>query len=645
MSDGRVWAGTPDGLIPFSPSASGWQPSAQHLPIRGVTAVRGTTTGGLWVSTSSALFRVVGSTVTQISAPRSTRTLAIEALATGADGEAWIVTSVGEIMRTEDAVLRIVDRVPELRGVRTNAALVDRRGQLWVTFATTHVGVMSGPGEFRTFGNVGLGNGPHYDMYEDPSGAIWICGADGLSRFTGARFAFAGRVNGLPAGGVYSITQDGRNDLWLATASGIIRLAPAEFERAVQSPQYVMRFRVYDTSDGLAGYPVTLGDRNAVRASDGTLWFVTSRGISVADPRRLAAQRQAPLVAIDEARADDVRLDGDELPPGTSKLEIEFTAPELTSPLKTRFRYRLEGRDTDWVDAGTRRDVLYTNLPPREYTFRVSVSQDDGRWSETEAAWSFRLRPRFYQTWWFAVLVLFSVAAIMWATWQIRVRQLRRQFSLVLGERVRLSRELHDTLLQSLVGVALEFDAVSKSLDSSPAAARARVIRIREQVEEYIREARRSIWSLRSPALETGDILDALRDSATRATSGHDVAFSFEQSGERRRLSSNVEHQLLRIGQEAVLNAVRHSGATTIDMLLHFEPHGIALRITDNGRGFDAARGTEATTDHYGLTTMRERAEQAGGHLTIRSTPGGGTTVEAVVQAKSATDETRDGMD
>lgn len=640
--DGRVWAGTPDGLISFARGASGWRPSDTRVPVRGATAVRAASAGAIWVSTTSALYRVQGASVVQIPAPRAAGPLVIEALANDAEGEAWVVTSGGTVMRTEEGLLRIADRVPELRGVRTNAALVDRNGHLWVSYAGTRIGMLAAPGEFRTFGDAGLGNGPHYDMYEDPSGAIWICGADGLSRFGGDRFAFAGSGNGLPSGGVYSITQDGRNDLWLATASGIVRLMPSEFERAVSSPHYVMRFRIYDTSDGLAGYPVTLGDRNAVRAADGTLWFVTSRGISVADPRRLTTQRLAPLVAIDEARADDARVEGNDLPPGTSKLEIDFTAPELTSPLKTRFRYRLEGFDADWIEAGIRRQALYTNLSPREYRFRVSVSQDDGRWSENEATWSFMLHPRFYQTWWFGALVAVTTVAVLWVAWQLRVRKLRRQFALVLGERVRLSRELHDTLLQSLVGVALEFDAVSKSLESSPAAARERVIKIREQVEEYIREARRSIWSLRSPALETGDLIEALRDSAARATAGHDVAFSFEQSGDLRRLSSNVEHQLLRIGQEALLNAVRHAGATKIVMHLHFEPDSVSLAVADNGRGFDAARSPEGTTDHYGLTTMRERAQQAGGHLTIESERGKGTTVRAVVPTRP---DTGDGMD
>jgi signal transduction histidine kinase len=504
--------------------------------------------------------------------------------------------------------------------------------------------MLGGPGEFRTFPDAGLGTGIHYDIYEDAGGAVWVCGADGLSRLTGDRFVLAGRANGMPPGGAYSMTQDARGDLWLSTSIGIVRLEVGEFERAAASPIYLMRFRVYDTSDGLAGYPVAVGDGNSVRAVDGTLWFVTSRGISVADPRTLAPQRQPPLVAIDATRADDVPVEGSELRPGTSKLEIEYTAPELTSPLKTRFRYRLEGFDPDWVDAGTRRQALYTNLPPRDYRFRVSVSQDDGRFSETEATWSFTLRPRFYQTWWFVALVGVTLVGLTWGAWQIRVRQLRRQFALVLGERVRLSRELHDTLLQSLVGVALEFDAVSKTLESSPATARARVIRIREQVEEYIREARRSIWSLRSPALETGDLIDALRDSVTRATSGHDVQVAFEQAGERRRLSSNVEHQLLRIAQEAVLNAVRHSGATHIRVELRYEPDTVSVAITDNGCGFDQARGPEGTTDHYGLTTMRERAEQAGGQLTITSTPGQGTSVQATVPATGMGADTMSGV-
>ena len=642
-TDGRVWAGTADELIPFSNRDGTWAPLDSRTPVRGATAIRGSSAGGLWVTTPNTLFRVVGPTATPIPAPRTETPLAIEALATDSSGEAWLVTSNGDIYRTESNQLRLHAHVDALDGARTNSATMDHADQLWVLFANSRVGLLRNDGTFKPLENAGLGTGLHYDAFTAADGVVWICGTDGLSRYQNDRFTLAGQVNGLPLGGVYSATQDERGTLWLAAPSGIIRLELEEFDRAVTaSSPYQMRFRTYDTSDGLAGYPVALGDRNAIRAADGTLWFITSRGISVADPRRLTPQRQPPLVAIDSVRADDAPVAGTDLAGNTSKIQIDFTAPELTSPLKTRFRYRLEGVDQDWVDAGTRREALYTGLGPGDFRFRVSVSQDDGSWSETEATYAFTLHPQFYQTWWFAMIVGATIAALVWSAWQVRIRQLRRQFALVLGERVRLSRELHDTLLQSLVGVALEFDAVSRSLEGSQSAVRDRVIKIREQVEEYIREARRSIWSLRSPALETGDLIEALRDSATRATAGQPVTFSFEQTGVRRRLPSNIEHQLLRIGQEAMLNAVRHSGATTITMHLRFDEDAVELTVTDDGRGFDSSLGTEGTTDHYGLTTMRERAEQAGGRLLTTSTPGHGTRISARVPTLSTAHPTDD---
>lgn len=627
-NDGRVWAGTPEALVSFAADASEWHVSDTRIPLRGIAAVRGSAADGLWATTATTLFRIRDGAPSAYVPPASGKRVTLDALTTDTAGEAWVVTSAGDVLRTERGELRTVVQIPELTGTRANAALLDSTGRLWIIFSGTKVGVLDTDGQFRTFPESSIGAGTHYDLFEDAAGNIWTTAADSLARYADGRFQTIGLASGLPSGGIYALTQDDRGDLWMATAAGIVRMDPAEVDRALTTRGYIVRLRIYDTSDGLAGYPVALGDRNAVRAKDGTLWFMTSRGISVANPRRLSAPRPATLVGIDAIRADDEPVTGNELRPGTMKLEIDYTAPELTSPLKTRFRYRLEGVDADWIDAGTRRSALYTALVPGEYTFHVAVSQDDGRWSETETTWSFVERPRFRQTVWFYALVALGTTGVLFVAWRIRVRQLRQQFALVLQERVRLSRELHDTLLQSLVGVALEFDAVSKSLEGPQNAARERVIKIREQVEEYIREARRSIWSLRSPALETGNLVDALRDNGTRATAGQDVSFVFEQSGTPRRLSSNAEHQLLRIGQEAVLNAVRHAGSPTVTMHLHYDEDAVTLTIADAGHGFDPSHPV-GTGDHYGLVTMRERAQQAGGQLSITSSPGHGTTVEA----------------
>lgn len=628
-ADGRVWVGTEDEIIRFS-NDGGWRPDPQRLYLRGARTIRADARAGLWILTNEELFRVTGGVPTRVPFPVGVPASWTEAVAINRTSGIWVVVIGGEILRDVGDRLQVFDRVDELKDGRITAAMADRAGRLWLAYSESRVGVLSGRGQFHSYGpDDGLGRGPYYAMHEDGDGHIWIGSATGLSRFDGAKFTSVGRGNGIPAGGIYALTGDTSGQLWLATGAGVIRLAPDAFDTAAKDPAAPMYFRLYDTSDGLAGFPVLLSDHNAVRAGDGTLWFVSSRGLSVINPAALAATRPTPHVAVDEMRADDRPVTSERLAAGTAKLEIEYTAPDLTYPLKMRFRYRLEGFESDWVNAGSRRQVLYTNLPPGDYAFHVAVSSDEGRWSEAGTTRNFSIAPRFYQTLWFVPLCIVLGVGLIAGAWQLRLRQLRRQFSLVLGERVRLSRELHDTLLQSLVGVALEFDAVSKTLESSPAAARERVVKIREHVEEYIREARRSIWSLRSPALETGDLIEALRESAERATDGQSVALAFDVVGTPRRLESHVEHQALRIGQEAVLNAVRHGRARHIGMMVEYGARSLALRITDDGQGFEPGRTAEGTTDHYGIITMRERAQQAGGDVTIASAPGRGTTVEA----------------
>lgn len=640
-SDDRVWIGTADGVLRFTRTWAGWEPEETRINLRGLRSLRADPGGQVWALAGDGLFRLSETGSLHVTLPAGAAT--IDSIAADPRGGIWAVGHDGTIMRDDGRRIEVVDSIGDLNNVRITTSFVDRNGHLWVAFDGSRVGELLDRGHFQSYSaQNGLGGGPHYGFFEGLDGALWIAGADGLTRFANGQFSTVTRANGLPAGGVFAVTQDEERTLWLATASGILRLTVEEFNSSLANPQSGMHYRLYDTSDGLAGLPSTLGDRSAVRADDGSLWFVTSRGLSVVQPSALSAARVAPAVIIESIAADDRVVSGDgftSLDAGTTKLQIDYTAPDITYALKTRFRYRLDGFDADWVDAGTRRQALYTNLPPRRYAFRVEVSGDENRWAPGQASWAFVIPPQFYQTWWFYTLGALTASAAIWGAWQLRLRQLRRQFALVLGERVRVSRELHDTLLQSLVGVALEFDVIAKSLESSPASARERVVKMRERVEEYIREARRSIWSLRSPALETRDLVEALRESGERAAAGQPVAFAFSVSGTPRRYSANLEHQLLRIGQEAVVNAVRHSKARTVTMNLQFDEGEIALRVEDDGAGFSPGHLEDGTTDHYGMTTMRERAQQVGGRISIRSQPQAGTVIEAIVPASAEAEE------
>ena len=290
------------------------------------------------------------------------------------------------------------------------------------------------------------------------------------------------------------------------------------------------------------------------------------------------------------------------------------------------------------MDAGTRRQAFYTNLPPRSYTFQVMSSDAEGSWTKAETvALPFSIRPMFYQTTWFLGLSIVGIALAVGASWRLHVRRVRRQFALLIGERARLSRELHDTLLQSLVGIALQFDAMANDPQfTSSQSQRWEFVRLRKRVEDYIREARQSISDLRSPRLDTHDLATALREAGEREVDGRAIELSFQQRGTPRAYPAGLEEQLLKIGREAIVNAARHADADRIAIELESSDSALTLRVIDNGRGFDPSAAASDGTPHYGLTSMRERAEDVGGHFTIESVEGQGTRVETTVPLQDA---------
>jgi signal transduction histidine kinase len=311
-----------------------------------------------------------------------------------------------------------------------------------------------------------------------------------------------------------------------------------------------------------------------------------------------------------------------------STLRIDYTALSFSAPTKVRFRYRLEGFDTQWVDAGTRRQAFYTNLPPRPYRFQVTAI-NDGIESERSAIWDFSIQPRFYQTGWFYGACVVTMMLTAGGLWRLRSNQIQRRFALVLAERARIAREIHDTLLQSLVGVAIQCESIARQVDSAPQAAGACLTQLRKQVEFFIRETRQSIWDLRSPTLLATDLSQALAQTGERATSDARIGFGFSVIGTPRRCPAKVEEHLLRIGQEATSNAARHACATKLTMQVRYCDDSVTLRVMDDGCGFEV--GSAQADGHWGISMMKERAHLVGGSVRIVSSPGVGTEVEVVV--------------
>ena len=631
QSDGML-AGTTRGLVQLMPSRAGWRNTHIGPAAPEIRTLFRDSQGTLWIGAADGLWRLANGQVVHENMGSRSEMLVLS-ISPAAGGGLWL--GDGQWVYRWSGGTPVPLMLPgEANFATVTFARVDRSQRLWLG-SGKKIGVLNSDGTFRVLGTAdGLtsrGDVALYDVFEDGDGVVWLGTSAGLSRYTNGRVTSIGSAQGLPADRVWSIVQDLNNDFWLSIDRGIVRLSRTDIAQAMANASHRMPYQMYGPKDGLAG--ASLGTINSAREPSGRLWFVRGGGVTEVDPNDLMPRTGPPAIRIEEAIANDHRLDLSEhsLPAGTRRLEVSFTVLTLAASNGIRFRYRLDGFDTDWVDAGPRRTVFYTNLSPRDYRFRVEAHTEDGTWSTSAADWAFTIRPAIYQTRWFYALAATMIVACTVLAWRFRLALVRRQFSLALAERARLSREIHDTLLQSLVGVALQFDGIANALGPSSVNAREQLTRIRRQVEAYIREARQSIWDLRSPILETHDLAAALAAFAKELIADKPVRFTSMVAGNDESRPPKIDNQLLRIGQEAITNAVRHARARRIHLEITFSRQSVTLRVEDDGCGFEGHRSPADEDSHYGLITMRERAEELGGTLTITSAAGRGTSVEAVL--------------
>jgi signal transduction histidine kinase len=369
------------------------------------------------------------------------------------------------------------------------------------------------------------------------------------------------------------------------------------------------------------------------------LWFPVFEGVAIVDPERLRKAPLPPPVVIEAVRTDDhnfAPVPNLRVGPISKELQIDYTALSFADPERVRFRYQLEGYDTEWRDIAGRRQAFYGRLPPKRYRFRVTASNSDGVWSEAGASVDITVAPAFYQTAWFQVLCVAAGGGALWSLHRVRLARiqakLHARFEERLRERERIGRELHDTLLQNISGFALQLDGLSKTVTQQPQAAQEGLCQLRREAERCVHDARESVWDLRSAVAEEQDLCEAVHRAGEEITRDAEIQFSMAISGRPRPVPPQAQEHLLRIVQEAVRNAVRHSEATGILVDICFlTPGKMTVRISDNGIGFDLATASQRS-GHWGLVTMRERAEKLGAEIRLESAPGQGTCVEIVVR-------------
>ncbi len=434
---------------------------------------------------------------------------------------------------------------------------------------------------------------------------------------------------------------------FIASTSGITSVPRAALHRAADGRGPLPTLRRYSSPDGVrSGRLTTMNRSPAVVSSDGRVWFSTPGGLVVFDERYDVPNRIAPHVHIEELLANGERLALDSLvrvPAGSAPLEIRFTATALRMPERARLEFRMDGVDPQWRTADATRRVTYPQLRPRTYTFRVRAWNEDGVAAGKEAFVRLRVLPLWFQSSWFLVSAAIAglVAIVFVVAFTLRDKQRRAaerlaaRFEATLTERTRVAGELHDTLLQGFTGITLQLQALRSRMVSAPDQAERELGRVLTVADHTLREARSMVWDMRAPELDGQDVAAALENATREAHAAHrlgggaPVELQVTIRGARRRVSPTSETTALRIGREAVTNALRHARATRIDVQIDFDAESLRVSVVDNGMGFDVAESQPAAgVGHWGLIGMQERARRASGSVSVTSSVGAGTSVD-----------------
>jgi signal transduction histidine kinase/ligand-binding sensor domain-containing protein len=633
---GVVWLGTSgggldrrqkDGFVALT--------TANGLSSNVVLSIASAANGDLWLGTPDGLDRIHDGRVTVFTPADGLADDFVRSLYFDKQGTLWIGTRRG-LSELKDGKFTTYSKLDGLGGDLVGAILQARDGSMWIS---TLGGLTRWQdGRFTNFTERdGLSDHTVTALHEDADGTLWIgTMGGGLNRWRNGTFrAIAPKGAALPET-IYSILEDAAGKLWMSSNQGIFSASREELNRYADGAASAVTVTSYGVADGLKVTEASSGGHPAAwRLDDGELWFATLKGAATVDPAHLARNRMPPLMSIEQISVDDrpATLDGAiTIHPGGRRFAFEYTALSFAAPQKVRFKYRLEGFDHGWIDAGMLRTAYYTNLPPGRYTFQVLACNNDGVWSETPASISLRLEPYFYQTIWFYVL-LFAATALLWyGGYRWRMRQVESRFRAVMAERNRIAREIHDTLAQGFVAVSVQLQIVSRLLGSSTDAAKQHLAQAQDLVKRGLGDARNAIWELRSQSAENQDLASQLAKMADRVTAGTEIRTEIRVNGAYRPLQQRVEGELMRIAQEAVTNAVRHAEAKRVEIQLKFSAAGVALTVQDNGRGF-SGEPPSARDGHFGIAGMKERAQQIGGTLTVSSQEGHGTQVRVEVAA------------
>jgi signal transduction histidine kinase/ligand-binding sensor domain-containing protein len=687
--EGSIWVGTSLGLDRFRPAnvvsephvPAGFQARFVHAGPDAIYAYTGwSNTKDRAIDGTESIYRVLPNQAPEVLISNVGR---LRTMHVNEDtGAMWIVTRAGmqELLGNK---LGPPTPLPEgVSGDFIYSAVVDKSGELWISafyrgvfrrsrdgtwkaipirskYAATAVLIATPDGSVWARYSGGTLFRLRGDAIEDFSGidpkigditlirpherGLLFGGEAGLALFDGRKFHSLRALDEPVLNVVTGISQSNEGSSWIFTQAGVLRVDSNNLTSALlKSDAKSLRYQLIDSLDGLPGAPYgAVYGSSVATGADGRVWFTTGQGLAWIDPNNLYRNPLAPPLDIVSLSTSDREYSANSalaLTAGVRNIEINYTALSLSIPERVRFRYKLEGVDDEWVDAGNRRQAFYTQLGPGEHHFRVTAANSDGVWNQQGTSLTFTIEPTFLQTKTFKALCIFAIATLLTFAYRARLAQvsarMKHQLEARMLERERIARELHDTLLQGFQGLMLRFQSVA-DLISPEQPARGLLEEAMTRGDEVLADGRDRVRALRG-AQVSDDLPNALQKSAANLAIGSSPEARVIVEGTPRTLHPVVNDELIAICNEAIANAFKHANARNIDVHIVYRRRRLDLQIRDNGVGIDPQVMENGRKGHYGLTGMRERAQKIRASFTLSSRNNLGTEVEITLPASVA---------
>lgn len=525
--------------------------------------------------------------------------------------------------------------------------LLDSHNRLWLGYNDGRV-VMRENGRYQTLAVTGAPWSRTVTFYE-ADGVIFGAGPHGICMYHNGQMLALHPFQENLFRGTSGMAIDRSGNLWLNSGAGVLRISASELQTVIAQPSHLLRAEIFDENDGLTGQPTQSKPApSAVVATDGTLWFSMGGDIVTLDPSTIAPPRTLPLVRIESVLVNATPILGTMTPPsgalringrGLRQLEINYIGINLSAPERVFYRYRLVGEDRTWQDVGTRQQAFYTRLQPGNYRFEVSANNGHD-WSDLSIPLRIEITPAYYQTLWFKILCILSVAGLTWFILQRRMYQatekVHNRLSARMAERERVARELHDTLLQGFQGLLIRFDLIARSITNNDAP-RAELEDALDRADELLAEGRDRISDLRYESSNKEPLPESLEEFGTHHARGRKTEVHLSISGFPQPLDPVSYQEITATSKEAIINSLRHGDPTNLWIDVKYTMTHLTVQIIDDGRGIDPTiLNAKKRENHWGLAGMRERAVNLKADLRFSANSPCGTVVSLRVPAEIA---------